>query len=453
VNKALQRYLDAASGITNLTTNKAEQVVKGLVRSGEAAGDQAETLVKDLLDRQQRNRDAVVALVKSETTRAVRAMGLATGTEVATAKKATAKKATAKKATAKKATAKKATAKKATAKKATAKKADREEVDGEEGDGQEVDGEEGHGQEVDGQEGHRPTSHPPPPPTASPPPRGPRRDRRRPRGPRGGPRLRGSGTGPDRRAPRRARGRPRRAPRRRPGRPSSSAPTRARGASSPSSTRSELAPPRRRLDAELVRRGARLVRTEAQEAIAAGLVTVDGAPALKAPQVHAGQALVVAAPRGPTSRAAGEKLAHALDRSGSTPPGRCLDAGVSRAGSPTACSSAAPPTCSPTTSGTARSTNGSGRPAGRRQRADQRPRPDAADVPPRRRTCSSPTCRSSRSPRCCRPCVRSSPTTPRRWCSSSRSSRPAGRGRQGWGRPRPGGLGRSCLEVAAPRQR
>ncbi|WP_211262471.1 phasin family protein [Nitriliruptor alkaliphilus] len=153
MNKALQRYLDAASGITNLTTNKAEQVVKGLVRSGEAAGDQAESMVKDLLERQQRNREAVVALVKSETTRAVRAMGLATGNEVerlqkqvadlkreltrvereaaaaeraakqATAKKTTGKKSTAKKATAKKATAKKATAKKATAKKATAKKA------------------------------------------------------------------------------------------------------------------------------------------------------------------------------------------------------------------------------------------------------------------------------------------------------------------------------------------
>jgi polyhydroxyalkanoate synthesis regulator phasin len=82
VNKALQRYVDAASGLTTLTSGKAEQVVKGLVRSGEAAGDQAESMVRDLLDRQQRNRDAVVALVKSETTRAVRAMGLATGTEV-----------------------------------------------------------------------------------------------------------------------------------------------------------------------------------------------------------------------------------------------------------------------------------------------------------------------------------------------------------------------------------
>jgi polyhydroxyalkanoate synthesis regulator phasin len=173
VNRALQKYLDAASGLTNLTAAKAERIVKGLVRSGEDAGDQVGDLVEELLERSKRNREALAALVKSETTRAVRAMGLATGKQVerlqkqvvdlkrelrrvesatgteeasprsaddpgtsakrtaakktaakkATAKKASAKKAAAKKASAKKATAKKTAAKKATAKKATAKKA------------------------------------------------------------------------------------------------------------------------------------------------------------------------------------------------------------------------------------------------------------------------------------------------------------------------------------------
>jgi polyhydroxyalkanoate synthesis regulator phasin len=175
VNRALQRYLEAASGLTNLTASKAEQIVKGLVRSGEEAGDQVGDLVEDLLERQRRNREAITALVKSETTRAVRAMGLATGKQVerlqkqvvdlkrelrrveqetgtedvreqpsaprvkktavmrtatesapetkATAKRASGKKATAKKASGKKATAKKASGKKATAKKASGKKA------------------------------------------------------------------------------------------------------------------------------------------------------------------------------------------------------------------------------------------------------------------------------------------------------------------------------------------
>lgn len=82
MNPALQKYLDAASGWTSLTAKKAEQIVKQLVRSGEAASDQVGDLVDDLLERQRGNREAMTALVRSETTRAVRAMGLATSTEV-----------------------------------------------------------------------------------------------------------------------------------------------------------------------------------------------------------------------------------------------------------------------------------------------------------------------------------------------------------------------------------
>lgn len=75
-------------------------------------------------------------------------------------------------------------------------------------------------------------------------------------------------------------------------------------------------------------------RTQAQEAIAAGLVTVDGAPALKAAtQVHAGQAVVVAAPPRRFVSRGGEKLAHALASFDVDPRDRrCLDAGVSTGG-------------------------------------------------------------------------------------------------------------------------
>jgi polyhydroxyalkanoate synthesis regulator phasin len=161
VNRALHRYAEAASGLTHLTTAKAEQIAKQLVKSGEAAQDQMGELVEELLERQKKNREAIAALVKSETNRAVRAMGLATNKEVErlqrqvadmkrelnrvegqvgaakktakkaskkssrkkAAKKGTRKKASAKKATSKKASAKKATRKKASAKKATGKKA------------------------------------------------------------------------------------------------------------------------------------------------------------------------------------------------------------------------------------------------------------------------------------------------------------------------------------------
>jgi polyhydroxyalkanoate synthesis regulator phasin len=156
VNKAMQRYVEAASGLTNLTTAKAEQIAKQLVKSGEAASDQMGDIVEELLERQKKNREAMAALVKSETTRAVRAMGLATSTEVErlqkqvadlkrelsrvererakTAKSSSAKKSTGKKAAkkstkkstgkkaAKKSTGKKSATKKATSKKSTSKK-------------------------------------------------------------------------------------------------------------------------------------------------------------------------------------------------------------------------------------------------------------------------------------------------------------------------------------------
>ena len=75
-------------------------------------------------------------------------------------------------------------------------------------------------------------------------------------------------------------------------------------------------------------------RTEAQEAIRAGLVTVDGAPASKpSTQVSAAQSLVVAAPPRAYVSRGGEKLAHGLEVFGVDPSGRrCLDAGVSTGG-------------------------------------------------------------------------------------------------------------------------
>lgn len=147
MNGALQRYLDAASGLSNLTKGRAEQIARQLVKSGEAATDQVGDLVEELMDRQKENRDAVTQLVKAETQRAVRAMGLATNEELerlqrqvadlrrqlAAAEKAAAAAeqpadtapVTAKKATRKKATAKKAAKKaaKKTAARKTAKKA------------------------------------------------------------------------------------------------------------------------------------------------------------------------------------------------------------------------------------------------------------------------------------------------------------------------------------------
>ena len=91
---------------------------------------------------------------------------------------------------------------------------------------------------------------------------------------------------------------------------------------------------RRRLDAELVRRGLAASRTEAQRLIEAGLVTVAGAPAAKAARlVDPGDALRVAGPGRRFVSRGGEKLEAALVEFGLDATGlRVLDAGASTGG-------------------------------------------------------------------------------------------------------------------------
>ncbi len=91
---------------------------------------------------------------------------------------------------------------------------------------------------------------------------------------------------------------------------------------------------RRRLDAELVRRGLVASRTEAQAAVHAGLVTVAGAPATKpASLVAPDVAVAVVGEARPYASRAGGKLAAALERFGVDVHGKvCLDAGASTGG-------------------------------------------------------------------------------------------------------------------------
>ncbi len=91
---------------------------------------------------------------------------------------------------------------------------------------------------------------------------------------------------------------------------------------------------RRRLDAELVRRGLAGSEAEAQEAVRAGHVTVRGAPATKSTTlVGTDEALLVGAPAHPYVSRGGEKLAAALNAFAIDPTGRdCLDAGASTGG-------------------------------------------------------------------------------------------------------------------------
>jgi polyhydroxyalkanoate synthesis regulator phasin len=141
-NDLLKRYLDAGIAFTQLTQQKAEEIVRDLVRSGEVNTGDARKRVEELLDRSKQNSEGIVALVRAEVQNQVSKLGLVPKAELDAVKReladlkarqpktvvqapaATAKKAPAKKVVAKKQVATKAPAKKApVAKKAAVKKA------------------------------------------------------------------------------------------------------------------------------------------------------------------------------------------------------------------------------------------------------------------------------------------------------------------------------------------
>lgn len=76
MDKAWQKYLDMASGLTKITQKRAEQVVRSLVKQGEVATDRAEKTVDELLSRSEANRKAAAQIVRSEVDKAVERLGL-----------------------------------------------------------------------------------------------------------------------------------------------------------------------------------------------------------------------------------------------------------------------------------------------------------------------------------------------------------------------------------------
>jgi polyhydroxyalkanoate synthesis regulator phasin len=148
----LKRVALVTSGVAELTRNRAEQIVRELVKTGDVRRDKASTTVKELLTFARENRHAVLLMLRDEVQSQIEGLGVVTkrdlerlerrikrledrpeprsggsgttskSTRKSSATKSTAKKSTAKKSTAKKSTAKKSTARKSTAKKSTAKK-------------------------------------------------------------------------------------------------------------------------------------------------------------------------------------------------------------------------------------------------------------------------------------------------------------------------------------------
>jgi polyhydroxyalkanoate synthesis regulator phasin len=125
----LKRYLDAGMAFTQLTQQKAEAIVKDLVKAGEVQTGDAKARVEELLERSRQNTEDLVEIVRGEVRSQVGKLGLVPKKELDAARREiadlkakqpktvvsgggtapAAKKTVAKKATVKKAAAKKTT--------------------------------------------------------------------------------------------------------------------------------------------------------------------------------------------------------------------------------------------------------------------------------------------------------------------------------------------------------
>jgi len=146
---ALRGYLQLASGLTDVTRERARAAARALVAQGEASvgavvppavGGQVKSLTDDLLAASRANRSLLTHLIRAEVDRSVARLGLVSATELDAATRRnrslerrvdeleqelararTGTKASATSSTARKSTAKKSTAKKSAAKKSAAK--------------------------------------------------------------------------------------------------------------------------------------------------------------------------------------------------------------------------------------------------------------------------------------------------------------------------------------------
>src|SRR3954469_20036609 len=115
----LKKYLDAGLAFTQMTQQRAEAIVKDLVRAGEVQAEQATQRRNELVERSRQNTEKLVDQVRREVRDQVRPLGLATQEDVRTlrAEIESLKKAAASKPAKAAATTTKAPAKKAPAKK------------------------------------------------------------------------------------------------------------------------------------------------------------------------------------------------------------------------------------------------------------------------------------------------------------------------------------------------
>ena len=78
----IRRMVLITSGVVELTRNRAEAIVRDLIKSGELSGGQATQVVKDLMERSKQNRKEILNLVRTEIGNQTEAMGLASKRDI-----------------------------------------------------------------------------------------------------------------------------------------------------------------------------------------------------------------------------------------------------------------------------------------------------------------------------------------------------------------------------------
>jgi len=82
VKDEIRRVALITSGIVELTRNRAEAVVRDLIKSGDVSGGQATQVVRDLMERSKQNRTEILNLIRSEIRNQTEALGLASKRDI-----------------------------------------------------------------------------------------------------------------------------------------------------------------------------------------------------------------------------------------------------------------------------------------------------------------------------------------------------------------------------------
>lgn len=83
----LKKYLDAGLAFTQLTQQRAEAIVKDLVKAGELQAEQATQRRNELLERSRKNTEALMSTIRKEVREQVKSLGLATQSDITALRK------------------------------------------------------------------------------------------------------------------------------------------------------------------------------------------------------------------------------------------------------------------------------------------------------------------------------------------------------------------------------